>query len=120
MSVFFKDWGKSSVKTGKIRLYIQEPKNGSKGGPLYHLDVEARKVLNGALEKPMFNGQGQVRVTGDAGDTLRKFIAIIEMDEERAEAFKEASTKNMNEAEKAEFEETLAKIRKIVYIDETE
>jgi hypothetical protein len=119
MSVFFKDWGNSSEKTGEISLYIQEKKDGSKGGLLYHLDTEARKVLNGALEKPMFNGNGQVRVSGDVADTLRKFIAIIEMDEERAEAFKEASTKDMSEAEKAEFEETFAKIRKIVFIDKT-
>lgn len=120
MSVFFKEWAKAETKNGKIRLYIQKPKDGSKGGPLYYIDAAARKVLNGALEKPMFNGNGQVRIDGDAGDTLRKFIAIIEMDEERAEAFKKASTEKMSEAEKEEFEETFAKIRKIVFVDETE
>ena len=119
MSVFFKGWGKDIAESGEIRLYIQTKKNGTKGSPLYHLDATAKKVLNGALEKPYFNAD-QVRVDGPQGDTLRKFIAIIEMNEERAEAFKEASTKDMNEAEKAEFEEDFAKIRNIVYVDKTE
>ena len=119
MSVFFKEWAKSESKDGKIRLYIQKPKDGSEGGLMYHLNTEARNVLNEALGSPVFT-TAQARPDGDKAQILRKFIAIIAKSEEEAEAFKEASTKEMSEAEKAEFEEMFAKLRKLVFIDETE
>lgn len=119
MSVFFKEWAKSESKDGKIRLYTQKDKNNEAIGLMYHLNTEARDILNEALGSPVF-ATAQVRPEGDKAQILRKFIAIIEMSEEEAEAFKEASTKEMSEAEKVEFEEMFAKLRKLVYIDETE
>lgn len=119
MSVFFKEWAKSESKDGKIRLYAQKDKNNEVTGLMYHLNTEARDILNEALGSPVF-ATAQVRPDGDKAKILRKFIAIIAKSEEEAEAFKEASTKDMSEAEKAEFEAMFAKLRKLVYIDETE